>query len=111
MGDSSSSTQNEETIVGYNTYNPCYYFELAARGVLKCLGFDSCSAHHEGAKKTSYEDDPPTSTEEQGMKSNEDVFLAKVQEDVEEIFSYTEITIRRGPPRPPVGTGRPPGIN
>ncbi|PIA47928.1 hypothetical protein AQUCO_01400494v1 [Aquilegia coerulea] len=99
-----SSTQNDETIVGYNTYNPCYYFHLAARCVLKCLGLDdSPSAQEEDKKRneTSYDDNPPSS-EEQGMKSSE---------DAEVTFSYTAIAIRRAPRRPPVGTGRPPENN
>ncbi|KAF5180507.1 hypothetical protein FRX31_029906, partial [Thalictrum thalictroides] len=69
MGDSAESER--EGGVGYNPYNPCYYLLLATRGVLKCLGLDSSSAQGEGKRnETSYQDDPPTSTAEQGMKSN-----------------------------------------
>ncbi|PIA47931.1 hypothetical protein AQUCO_01400496v1 [Aquilegia coerulea] len=95
------SAEREEG-AGYNTYNPCYCLLMAARAILKCFGLDSSSAQREDRRnETSYQGDPP-STAEQGMKGNEDG-RAK--------FSDRGITVRRAPPRPPLGTGKPPGNN
>ncbi|KAL5703819.1 hypothetical protein ACHQM5_022324 [Ranunculus cassubicifolius] len=107
MGD--SSKEEEEEIGSYNFYNPCYYLEMAAKGFLKCLGIDCISAKEENEKRNEaslQEEDGPSSTEEQEMKSSED------ERGGYAIFTST-LRIRGGrPTKPPkVGTGGPPQHN
>lgn len=56
----------EEEGVSHKSYNPCYYLEMVARGILWCFGLDSASAQ-EGKVKRNADDTP--STAEQEMES------------------------------------------
>ncbi|MCL7036307.1 hypothetical protein MKW94_025466 [Papaver nudicaule] len=101
--------------------NPCYYLEVVLRSFLSCLGLkrssedpessssssSSSEEEKEESKETSTTDDPapPTSTSTEAEQETTD--------DVEAPFLLSAGTGRavRRPPRPPVGTGRPPQHN
>ncbi|KAI3842199.1 hypothetical protein MKW98_025989 [Papaver atlanticum] len=105
----------------FSYHNPCYYLEVVLRSFFSCLGLNRSSdpsssssssssseeeenekqeKEKEESKETITEDfPPPTETEEQ------------TTEDVEGPLLLSGSRAVKRPPRPPVGTGRPPQHN
>ncbi|XP_026390131.1 general transcriptional corepressor trfA-like [Papaver somniferum] len=120
-------SKDESTISSSSMFfsydNPCYYLEVVLRSFFSCLGLNRSSDPSSSSSSSSSEEEekekqkekekekeesketitedvpPPTETEEQ------------TTEDVEGPLLLSASRAVRRPPRPPVGTGRPPQHN
>ncbi|KAI3973621.1 hypothetical protein MKW92_053363 [Papaver armeniacum] len=96
--------------------NPCHYLEVVLRSFFSCLGLNRSSDPPSSSSSSSEEEEKEKEKEESKETITEDVpppteTEEQTTEDGEGLLLLSGSRAIKRPPRPPVGTGRPPQHN
>ncbi|KAK6938205.1 Elicitor peptide [Dillenia turbinata] len=115
MGSSSSTREikGSEVQYYYLTYKPCCIVEGAIRGLLKCLGFETCT-HERLSTQAQKDDDDNLTPSSESSSTTQEVeaetdLLTRTMQELDEVRKRGSRLPR--PPRPSISSGSGPQIN
>ncbi|KAL2468042.1 uncharacterized protein Fot_51567 [Forsythia ovata] len=100
------STNGRQNRDAYFVQNPCSYFEVAIKTLLKCLGFESGEPKNSSTSEEKDNKDGDETTSSQNPDPPADPPSPAADPPADPSASTTMAIVGRTPPRPPIGGGR-----